>query len=92
MSESEQQWQVRLKRQPEKMLRRLPKKLAHRIDQALLSLSDNPFPLNSKALTGLDNFYRLRVGDWRIVYTVENDQLLVLVIRIAPRGTAYKNL
>lgn len=92
MSKLEGRWQVQLKRQPEKMLRRLPKTLTHRIDSALLALRDNPFPANSKALIGLDNLYRLRVGDWRIVYTVKNKQLLILVIRIAPRGAAYKNL
>ena len=34
--------------------------------------------------------YRLRVGDWRIIYEVEDDRLIVLVLKIAPRGGAYK--
>ena len=34
--------------------------------------------------------YRLRVGDWRIIYEVEDDKLILLVLRISPRGGAYK--
>lgn len=36
--------------------------------------------------------YRIRVGDWRIIYTIEDDILLVVVIEIAPHGGTYRNL
>jgi mRNA interferase RelE/StbE len=35
--------------------------------------------------------YRLRVGDWRILYTIENDQLVLRVVDVLPRGSAYKH-
>jgi len=86
------EWHIIMKRQPEKMLRRLPRNLGRRIDGAILSLIDNPQPVNSKKLVGHDNLYRLRIGDWRVVYAIENEQLIILVIRIASRGSAYQNI
>jgi mRNA interferase RelE/StbE len=39
----------------------------------------------------MHDHYRIRVGDWRIIYTIEDNVLLVVVIEIAPRGGAYRN-
>ena len=44
---------------------------------------------NVKTLAGRPG-YRLRVGDWRVIYTVESDRLVVLVLDIGPRGGIYK--
>ncbi len=92
MDGREDQWHVVVMKQPQKILRRMPKDLRERIRQSIWILADNPFPPGHRKLVGSTNNYRIRVGDWRIVYTVENEQLLVLVIRIAPRGSAYQNL
>lgn len=79
---------VLLERQPEKILRRLPRDLLKRIDQVLGVLAFDPRPPGSVKLAGYETLYRLRVGDWRIVYAIEDDALIVLVIEIAPRGDA----
>ncbi len=86
------QWDIVLTREAEKSLRRLPRTLLQRIDRVLAQLSENPTPLDCKRLTGYPNLYRVRVGGGRIVYTLEHDRLVVLVIRIAPRGEVYRNL
>lgn len=83
---------VLLERQPEKILRRLPRDLLKRIDQVLGALAFDPRPPGCVKLAGHETLYRLRVGDWRIVYAIEDDALIVLVIEIAPRGDAYRNL
>ena len=85
-------WQVILTRQPERILRRLPRDLLRRIDRKLLELAIDPRPEGCKQLTGYESLYRVRVGDWRITYEVEDDRLIVLVLEIAPRGGAYRNL
>ena len=84
-------WQVILAREPKKLLAKLPADLRRRILTELHGLERNPWPVGCKKLTGVD-FYRVRVGDWRIIYRVEEDRLLVLVLEIAPRGGAYRNL
>jgi mRNA interferase RelE/StbE len=73
----------------EKVFRRLPKSLLQRIREAISGLAQDPWLPGCKKLTGYDNRYRIRVGDWRISYAVEEDRLIVLVIEVAPRGDAY---
>jgi mRNA interferase RelE/StbE len=74
-----------------KSLRRLPRDLALRIRRKIDDLAVDPRAPNNnvKALTGRPG-YRLRVGDWRVIYDL-NDALRILSVeRIAPRGGAYQ--
>jgi mRNA interferase RelE/StbE len=82
---------VRLSRQAEKRLTRLPHNLAGRLRKVLRALETEPRPHGVEPLRG-HNLYRLRLGDWRIVYAIEDMELLVLVVRIAARGEAYRDL
>lgn len=83
-------WKVVFHRQAEKVLHRLPKDLVGRLWRAIQILAANPRPEGCKKLEGHDNLYRIRVGDWRISYAVEDDTLIVLILEIAPRGGAYR--
>ncbi len=85
-------WNVVLTRQAEKATQRLSRTLLRRIDLVLEELARNPTPSGCKRLVGYSNLYRVRVGNWRIVYVVEKARLVVLVVKIAPRGEVYKNL
>ncbi len=85
-------WTVLISRDAKKILRRLPKDVLRRISKAIDALADNPRPTGCKKLVGYEALYRVRVGDWRISYAVEDERLIVLVIEIAPRGGAYRNL
>ncbi|MBE9475195.1 MAG: type II toxin-antitoxin system RelE/ParE family toxin [Chloroflexi bacterium] len=94
MTEPSHEWQVQIHRTPEKVLKRLPKDLRERIWARILDLRTEPRPNDSKKLLGsqYDNLYRVRVGNWRISYAIENDQLIILILEIASRGGAYRNL
>jgi mRNA interferase RelE/StbE len=71
----------------------LPKRDRQRIGERLLQLADNPRPHGTKALSGpLKGHYRLRVGDYRVVYTVEDDERVALVVRVGPRASVYGNM
>ncbi len=83
-------WQVITTRKAERTLRRLPKNLLQRLRKAIDALEHNPRPRGYKKLTGSD-YYRIRVGGWRIIYTIKDDKLIVLVLTVAPRGSAYRN-
>jgi mRNA interferase RelE/StbE len=85
------QWRVLISRRAERVLRRLPRDLLLRISSAIDALADDPHPQGKKKLTGHD-LYRIRVGGWRIIYAVQDDELVVLVLTVAPRGEAYRNL
>jgi mRNA interferase RelE/StbE len=92
VSEPARRWTVKVKHEAEKVLRRLPRDLAERVVRAMLALETDPRPHGCKRLKSHDELYRVRVGEWRITYTVQDDKLIVLVLEIAPRGGAYKNI
>lgn len=90
MATTERHWEVLLHRRAERVLRRLPKDTLRRIDEAIEALATNPRPPGCRKLAGHHDLYRMRVGDWRISYAVEDDRLIVLVLEVAPRGGAYR--
>ena len=69
----------------------MPRKLAERFQAAFRELAEDPRrqDLDVAKLAGREGF-RLRIGDWRAVFTVDQGRLLVLVLDIGPRGDIYK--
>ena len=84
-------WQVIIHRKAEKNIKRLRGEMLERTRHAIRTLAGNPRPIGYKKMMGYDNLYRIRVGDWRMIYAVEEDKLIVLVLEIAPRRRIYRN-
>jgi len=86
-------WKIEIKPTAEKYYRKLDKKTRARVKEVLLKLeeSENPFfHENVRALTGeLKGDYRLRVGDWRILFTSDRERKVLYVYAILSRGQAY---
>ena len=74
-----------------KILRKLPKNLLKQIQAKIDNLAKEPRPDGCKKLAGHENLYRVRVGDWRILYSIEDEKLIILILVIAPRGSAYRD-
>jgi mRNA interferase RelE/StbE len=85
-------YRVELSKQAAKELRKLDHSIQARILAALRLLQDQPKPHSATALVGNPNYLRVRVGDYRVVYRVEEGQLLVLVITLGHRKKVYKAL
>lgn len=81
-----------IKRTPLKRLLSMQPKKARAIRGRLQSIAANPRAKNSnlKPLAGVPNGFRLRVGDWRISFTVDTQAGVMEVFEIEPRGGAYK--
>ena len=93
MGEQRPKWKIYFHRDAEKALKKLPKEVVERVWEKIRTLESDPRPAGCKKLQGrYDNHYRIRVGNWRISYVVEEDVLIILVFEIAPRGGAYRNL
>jgi len=71
-------------------LQRLDRPARERILAKIALLSDNPRPAQSKILKGDEPYYRLRVGDYRVIYKIEDEFLVVLVVRIGHRKEIYR--
>lgn len=69
----------------------MPQKTAVLIRQKLEQLAADPYSPNVNARKMQNRpGYRLRVGDWRVIYEIHNDELIILVLKIAPRGEVYR--
>lgn len=84
-------YQIRFSKKAIKRLNNLSQDLVRRIQQKLTDLAKNPYASNSnvKKLVNREG-YRLRVGDWRIIYEIDNDKIVILVLEIDTRGDIYK--
>ena len=71
---------------------RLPLSIRQRLDPHLLALEVNPRPHGVKAMAGHKGLFRIRVGDYRVLYEVDDAARVVTVTRVRPRGTAYRGL
>jgi len=82
-------WQVILKRSARKELEALPDRIMQQIYDALAKLGDNPRPPQSKKLQG-GLGYRLRVGDYRVLYELDKPAQVVNVCAVRHRREAYR--
>ncbi len=78
-------------KQADKALRKMPRNIARLIRRKLDQIALDPNARYNN-VTKLRNRpgYRLRIGDWRVIYEIQNDELVILILRIAPRGGAYR--
>ncbi len=78
------------KRSARKELRKLPRDARRRILAAVERLIDEPYPPGSRKLIGSQGAFRLRVGNYRIVYSVFTSELLIEVVRVGDRKNVYR--
>jgi mRNA interferase RelE/StbE len=83
-------YEVELTPAAERTLRKLDKPIARRLVVAMYNLALDPRPAGAKALAGHPGALRLRVGDYRVVYRVEDKRLLVLVLDLGHRREIYR--
>jgi len=83
-------YRVFIKRSAQKEIRDLPNKKTRRALVARIqALADDPRPRGCVKLTGADK-YRIRQGTYRILYTIDDDRVVVSVVRVAHRSAAYR--
>ena len=88
----ENKYQVELTPAVQRQLKKLPKSTQVIIIKQLSSLKFNPKPLGVKKLIGLENLYRIKISNYRIVYTIEDEVCLIVVVKIGDRKEVYRNL
>lgn len=81
---------VEVKPSARKELEDLPNNVLARVLRKMESLSENPRPAGCKKLKGYRDLWRIRVGDWRILYIIYDGAKLVSVTRIAHRREVYE--
>jgi mRNA interferase RelE/StbE len=74
----------------DRQLRKLPAGVQCRIVAEVATLAANPRPAGVVKLAGEENLWRIRIGNYRVVYEIHDDRLIVLVLRVANRKDVYR--
>ena len=82
-------YRIVVKKSVSKDLKKIPKKDVQRILEAIEALAQDPRPPQSKKLSGQER-YRLRQGDYRILYSIEDEILVVQVVKVGNRRDVYR--
>lgn len=83
-------YQVKIRSSAERDIKRLDEMWQRRIIKEILLLSSDPRPINSKKLVGTDLGWRLKVGDYRVVYEIDDKNKTVIIYRVKHRKEAYR--
>jgi mRNA interferase RelE/StbE len=84
-------YQLEIRPSVEKTLRKIrDARLQQRLDDAFAKLSENPRRMGAEKMSGFDNRYRFRAGDYRIIYEIHDAVLVVLILAIGDRKEIYR--
>lgn len=83
-------YQIEFKSSALKELERLPRQIIPKAIAVIKGLAENPFPQGVKKLAGFERTYRVRVGDYRIMYEIHEDRLIIEIIRVKHRKDVYR--
>jgi mRNA interferase RelE/StbE len=87
-----ERYTVEFERSARKELDRLDQQVRARILRKIAALANNPRPAGVIRLSGGHDMWRIRVGDYRVVYEILDDRLIVTIIRVAGRGSVYRDI
>ena len=85
-------YRIEIKRSAAKALKEIPKANRKRIVEKIDSLAESPPNPDTTKMKGNNPFHKVRIGDYRIVYEIQEDVLVILVIKIGHRKDIYRNL
>ena len=83
-------YEIEITRTAEKRLKTIPRQERGRIVDAMLALSRDPRPRGSRKLQGYADVFRIRVGSYRILYSVEQRRLIIIILQVGHRGDIYQ--
>ncbi|MBI2460149.1 MAG: type II toxin-antitoxin system RelE/ParE family toxin [Candidatus Rokubacteria bacterium] len=83
-------YEVFLERRAERDLKRLSAKEFHRVIREIKALAENPRPVGRRKIAGSENDWRIRVGDCRVIYELDEKARAVRVMRVRHRREAYR--
>ena len=83
-------YEIEVSQTAERQLRKLPRDDQQRLARAILTLAVDPFPRGTRKLSGYDDVYRIRVGSYRVLYSVSTTSLIVIVLKVGHRKDVYQ--
>ncbi|MCZ6915697.1 MAG: type II toxin-antitoxin system RelE/ParE family toxin [Gemmatimonadetes bacterium] len=83
-------YSIEISRTAEEQLKKLDPDDRPRVAKAMVALADDPHPQGSRKLTGYDDVFRIRVGRYRVLYSVTGKKLIIIILKIGHRKNVYR--
>lgn len=83
-------YSLEISRSAEKQLANVPRDAQRRLARAMNALADEPHPSGSRKLSGHDDVFRIRVGVYRVIYSVSDGMLVIIILKIGHRKDVYR--
>ncbi len=83
-------YQITFSRSARKELQKLEESTLHKIFPKIEILANNPKPLGCRKLQSYENLWRIRIGDYRVLYSIEENEKIIDIVAIRHRKEAYK--
>ena len=87
MASFEIQWKASAKKE----LKKIDKVEIPKIINEIEKLSLEPYPTNHKKILGTEHIFRIKIGNYRVIYSIENNELIIEIIRVRHRKEVYRN-
>ena len=84
------EYQVIIQQSAQKQLRLLPVEISSRIDPRLKALANDPRPAGCIKLKGEENRWRIRIGDYRVIYTINDTTFTIFILKVSHRREVYQ--
>ena len=84
-------FQIIFKRSAQKDIRRIPQSILQFIYEHIEALATNPLPPGVKPVSGYDNYYRIRIGQYRVIYELSTSIRIIFIARVGHRKDIYKH-
>jgi len=84
-------YRLEISRTAERQLKKLPREDQKRILRTILALADEPLPKGCRKLSGYDDVFRVRVGRYRVLYSVSARRLVIIVLKVGHRKDVYRS-
>ncbi len=83
-------YRILFKPAAQRQFRKLPRDIQRQLAPKIDALAEDPRPSGIKKLSGTESLYRLRSGNFRIVYEIQDDMLIVLIMKVGDRKSVYR--
>lgn len=83
-------FEIEISRTAEKQLKKLPEQDQLRVVRAVLTLAEELHPTGSRKLSGYDDVFRIRVGRYRVLYSVFESRLVIIILKVGHRKDVYR--
>ena len=83
-------YQIQILPKAKRQLKSIPNQMQTLLKDAIRNLSENPRPQGVKKLSGEDNLYRIRIRHYRVIYKIEDNILLILIVSVGHRREIYR--